>query len=106
MADACVFLMNQPDEKFVPLLGQDRNDGLPPLVNIGVGEDLTIAELAGLAKKVTGYTGEIVFDTAKPDGTPRKLLDVSRLRELGWKPLTDLEPGLRSAYAWFVEHAV
>jgi GDP-L-fucose synthase len=55
---------------------------------------------------VTGYTGEIVFDTAKPDGTPRKLLDVSRLRELGWKPLTDLEPGLRSAYAWFVEHAV
>jgi GDP-L-fucose synthase len=106
MADACVFLMNQPDEKFVPLLGQDRNDGLPPLVNIGVGEDLTIAELAGLAKKVTGYTGEIVFDTAKPDGTPRKLLDVSRFRELGWKPLTDLEPGLRSAYAWFVEHAV
>ena len=103
MADACVFLMGLPDAQFVPLLGQDRNDGLPPLVNIGVGEDLTIAELAGLVKMVTGYEGEIVFDTSKPDGTPRKLLDVSRLSELGWRPLTGLEPGLRMAYAWFVE---
>jgi GDP-L-fucose synthase len=104
MADACVFLMGLPDEKFAPLLGQDRNDGLPPLINIGVGEDLTIAELATLVKKVTGYAGGIVFDTSKPDGTPRKLLDVSRLSSLGWRPLTDLESGLRSAYVWFVEH--
>jgi GDP-L-fucose synthase len=106
MADACVFLMSLPDGQFVPLLGQDRNDGLPPLVNIGVGEDLTIAELAALVKKVTGYAGEVVFDTTKPDGTPRKLLDVSRLRKLGWRPLTELESGLRSAYVWFVEHEV
>jgi GDP-L-fucose synthase len=103
MADACVFPMSLPDGQFVPLLGQDRNDGLPPRVNIGVGEDLTIAELASLVKKVTGYAGEIVFDTAKPDGTPRKLLNVSRLRELGWQPLTNLESGLRSAQASFVE---
>lgn len=103
MADACVFLMGLPDGQFVPLLGQDRNDGLPPLVNIGVGEDLTIAELAALVRKVTGYAGEIVFDTTKPDGTPRKLLDVTRLRDLGWRPATKLEAGLRSAYAAFVE---
>jgi GDP-L-fucose synthase len=104
MADACVFLMGLDDEKFVPLLGQDRNDGLPPLVNIGVGNDLTIAELAAKVKMVTGYEGEIVYDTSKPDGTPRKLLDVSRLSSLGWQPSTHLEPGLRSAYAWFLEY--
>ena len=70
MADACVYLMNLPDEQFVPLLGQDRNDGLAPLVNIGVGEDLTIRELAETVKSVVGYAGEIVFDATKPDGTP------------------------------------
>lgn len=102
MADACVFLMGLADAQFIPLLGQDRNDGLPPLVNIGVGEDLTIAELAGLVKQVTGYSGSIVFDASKPDGTPRKLMDVSRLHSLGWAAHTGLEPGLRSAYAWFV----
>lgn len=104
MADACVFLMGLPDAQFVPLLAQDRNDGLPPLVNIGVGADLTIAELAALVKMVTGYEGEVVFDASKPDGTPRKLLDVSRLSKLGWRPLTGLESGLRMAYAWFVEY--
>jgi GDP-L-fucose synthase len=104
MADACVYLMGLPDAQFVPLLGQECNDGLPPLVNIGVGEDLTIAELAGLVKAVTGYAGEIVFDTDKPDGTPRKLLDVSRLRALGWQPSTQLAEGLRMAYQWFVAH--
>ncbi len=103
MADACVFLMNLPDAQFVPLLGQARNDGLPPLVNIGVGEDLTIAELAALVKNVTGYAGDIVFDTAKPDGTPRKLLDVSRLKALGWEPAMPLAEGLRAAYRWFVD---
>jgi len=103
MADACVFLMGLEDEKFMPLLGQDRNDGLAPLVNIGVGKDLTIAELAAMVKKVTGYEGGIVFDSTKPDGTPRKLLDVTRLSSLGWKPIMDLEPGLRSAYRSFLE---
>ena len=103
MADACVFLMNLPDAQFVPLLGQDRNDGLPPLVNIGVGEDLTIAELAALVKAVTGYAGGIVFDAEKPDGTPRKLLDVTRLKALGWQPAMPLAEGLRLAYRWFVD---
>jgi GDP-L-fucose synthase len=102
MADACVFLMNLPDEQFIPLLGQDRNDGLPPLVNIGVGKDLTIRELAETVRKVTGYGGELVFDTSKPDGTPRKLLDVSRLGALGWSAHTPLETGLATAYKDFV----
>lgn len=104
MADACVHLMGLPDAQFVPLLGQDRNDGLPPLVNIGVGEDLTIAELAGLVKSVTGYAGDIVFDTDKPDGTPRKLLDVARLKALGWTPSMPLAQGLQAAYRWFVDY--
>jgi GDP-L-fucose synthase len=104
MADACVYLMDLPDAQFVPLLGQERNDGLPPLVNIGMGEDLTIAELAGLVKKVTGYAGGIVFDAGKPDGTPRKLLDVSRLKALGWQPSMPLAEGLQLAYQWFVAY--
>jgi GDP-L-fucose synthase len=102
MADACVNLMNLPDAQFVPLLGQDRNDGLPPLVNIGVGEDQTIKELAETVKDVVGYQGEIVFDTGKPDGTPRKLLDISRLSSLGWRVPTDFRAGLAEAYHDFL----
>lgn len=99
MADACVFLMNLPDEKFVPLLGQNRNDGLPPLMNIGVGHDLTIRELAETVKDVVGYRGVIEFDASKPDGTPRKLMDVSRLCAQGWQARTELSEGIRLAYA-------
>lgn len=102
MADACVYLMGLPDAQFVPLLGQDRNDGLSPLVNIGVGEDLSIAELAGLVRDVIGYRGEMVFDTSKPDGTPRKLMDASRLHGLGWTARTGLREGLMCAYADFL----
>jgi GDP-L-fucose synthase len=105
MADACVFLMNLPDAQFVPLLGQDRNDGLPPLVNIGVGDDLTILDLAKTMKEVVGYAGDIVFDFSKPDGTPRKLMDVSRLSALGWRATTGLEHGLQLAYQEFVDTA-
>jgi GDP-L-fucose synthase len=76
MADACVFLMKLPDEQFQPLLAANRNDGLPPVVNIGSGEEVTIAELARLVKDTVGFEGEIVFDAGKPDGTMRKLLDV------------------------------
>ena len=94
MADACVFLMNLDDEQFIPLLAADRHDGLPPLVNVGVGEDITIAELARMIGEVVGYGGEIVFDASKPDGTPRKLLDVGRLRGLGWRAETGLICGL------------
>jgi GDP-L-fucose synthase len=102
MADACVYLMNLPDAQFVPLLGQDRNDGLPPLMNIGVGEDLTIRELAEAVKAVVGYQGEIVFDASKPDGTPRKLMDVGRLHAMGWRASTSMESGLAAAYADFI----
>jgi len=103
MADACVYLMALPDEQFTLLLGQDRNDGLPPLVNIGVGEDLTIRELAETVKQVTGYAGTIVFDSSKPDGTPRKLMDVTRLNQMGWKHSTSLFRGLQLAYADYVD---
>ncbi len=102
MADACVYLMNLPDEKFVPLLGQDRNDGIAPLVNIGVGHDLTIRELAEAVKAAVGYQGAIEFDATKPDGTPRKLMDVERLNVMGWKAHTTMQAGLAVAYADFL----
>ncbi|MDO9461486.1 MAG: GDP-L-fucose synthase, partial [Alphaproteobacteria bacterium] len=87
-----------PDEKFVPLLGQDRNDGLPPLMNIGVGHDLSIRELAETVAAAVGYKGMIEFDTTKPDGTPRKLMDVGRLTRMGWTARTDMRSGLGVAY--------
>ncbi|MBL8340923.1 MAG: GDP-L-fucose synthase [Rubrivivax sp.] len=105
MADACVHLMNLPEERFVALLGSDESASgrfEPPLVNIGVGHDVTIAELAHLVRDVTGYRGEIVFDRSKPDGTPRKLMDVRLLESTGWKATTSLERGLRQAYQEFV----
>ena len=92
LADACVFLMNK----------YDRDE----ILNIGVGEDLTIRELAELIKTVIGYAGGIQFDKSKPDGTPRKLLDVSRLRATGWRPRIGLEEGIRRTYAWFLENKV
>jgi GDP-L-fucose synthase len=88
MADACVFLMES-----------GYKDGL---INIGVGEDVSIKELAELVCKVVGYKGELVFDATKPDGTPRKLLDVSKLTALGWKPKTSLADGINEAYKDFL----
>ena len=108
MADACVFLMNLPDAEFTALLGQDESrTGVfePPVVNIGMGEDLSIAELAALVKEVVGFKGEIELDPSKPDGTPRKLLDTSRLTRAGWRPRTTLSQGLRLAYDDFVRMA-
>jgi GDP-L-fucose synthase len=102
MADACVYLMALPDAQFVPLLGQDRNDGLAPLVNIGVGEDITIRELAEAVKEAVGYLGTIEFDTSKPDGTPRKLMDVSRLNGMGWRTTTPFSIGIKQAYSDFL----
>ena len=102
MADACTHLMTLPDAVFLPLLGQDRNDGLAPLVNIGVGHDLTIRELAETVKDVVGYPGDITFDASKPDGTPRKLMDVSRLRAMRWQARTEMGTGLRRAYEDFL----
>jgi GDP-L-fucose synthase len=74
------------------------------IVNIGVGEDLSIADLADLVKKVVGYEGEIVYDASKPDGTPRKLVDVTRINGLGWKAGIPLDQGVRSTYEWFLEN--
>jgi GDP-L-fucose synthase len=106
MADACVFLMNLPDPDYEALLGSDESASgrfEPPLINIGTGEDLTIAELAALVARVVSYTGRIEYDPSKPDGTPRKLLDVGRLRKAGWQARTALADGLRCAYAEFAE---
>jgi GDP-L-fucose synthase len=109
MADACVFLMNLPDDRYAALLGSDETVSgrfEPPLVNIGVGEDVTIAELAATVAQVVGYAGSIVYDATKPDGTPRKLMDVGLINRAGWKASTTLEAGLRSAYAEFAaQHA-
>lgn len=106
MADACVFLMNLPDEQFKPLLAADRNDGLPPLVNIGTGVDLTIKELAQRVGEAVGFSGDIVFDASKPDGTPRKLLDMGRLHGMGWQADTKLSQGLILAYQNYLNMSV
>jgi GDP-L-fucose synthase len=107
MADACVWLMQLPDERYTPLLGSDESATgrfEPPLVNIGVGEDVTIAELARIVQRVVGHEGEIRFDPSKPDGTPRKLMDVGLMKAAGWQATTPLERGLAQAYADFQAH--
>ena len=90
MADACVFLMKNYD-------GEET-------VNIGTGNDITIKELAEITKEVIGYEGELKFDTSKPDGTPRKLLDVSKLNELGWKYKVELKEGITKVYKWYLKN--
>jgi len=92
LADACFFLM------------QNYNDKL--LINIGTGQDLTIHELALLVKITVGFEGKLVFDTSKPDGTPRKLMDVSKLNDLGWKYKTSLEEGLKLTYVDFLKNVL
>ena len=98
MADACVFLMNLDTAAFASLI---RRPDQPPLVNIGSGKDLTIRELAELICDVLGFRGGLLFDTTKPDGTPRKLLDVTLLRSLGWLPRVSMREGIAAAYADF-----
>lgn len=98
MAAACVFLMRLPAAQFDALVAP----GQAPLINVGAGEDQSIAELAALVAEVIGYRGEFVYDASKPDGTPRKLLDVSRLAALGWKAHTPLRAGIDLAYRDFV----
>jgi GDP-L-fucose synthase len=91
MADACIHLMKTHDSS--------------EIVNIGCGEDISIAELAELIKSTVGYEGKLVFDTSKPDGPPRKLLDISRLRAAGWSPKIALKDGLAATYRWYAENA-
>lgn len=91
LADAACFLMENYDA--------------PDLLNVGVGQDLSIAELAALVARIVGYSGSIIFDRSRPDGTPRKLLDVSRIHALGWSAKIPLEQGIASTYEWYVAHA-
>ncbi|MCU1242316.1 MAG: GDP-L-fucose synthase [Candidatus Acidoferrum typicum] len=100
-ADACIFLMNLPDDKLMTITGSDQTW---PTINIGCGEDLTIRELSELIAKVVGFKNHLLFDHSKPDGTPRKLLDVSRLRTMGWKARISLREGLAMAYESFLEN--
>jgi GDP-L-fucose synthase len=97
-ADACVFLMCLTNDKIDPVLIHETRR---PLINVGCGEDLTIREVAELIANVVGFKGKLVFDASKPDGTPRKLLDTSRLTTLGWKPQTTLCEGLQKTYRDF-----
>jgi GDP-L-fucose synthase len=104
MADASIHLMR--------IWGEPSSDGaivggvdaMNEIVNVGHGTDVTIRELAELVKEIVGYTGTIHFDSTKPDGTPRKLLDSSRLRATGWQPRISLREGIASTYAWYVSH--
>lgn len=98
MADACVKLLKLEDAQFGALTG-----AYPPLVNIGSGSDLTIRELAELVARGIGFAGVLQFDTSKPDGTPRKLLDVGRLRRLGWAPRIGIEQGIALAYRDYLQ---
>jgi len=95
MADACVYLMNLPDARYEPLV---RSDVHAPLLNVGCGTDVTVRELAELIREVVGFRGQLVFDHSKPDGTPRKLLDVSRMSQLGWRASISLRDGLEALY--------
>jgi GDP-L-fucose synthase len=99
LADALYYLIEKIEAKDL------YENGLTH-INIGTGEDLTIAELAQIVKKITGFEGEIKYDSSKPDGTPRKLLDVTRLHKLGWKHKTGLEEGINLAYNWFLETGI
>jgi GDP-L-fucose synthase len=90
LADACLFLLNHHDQ--------------PDLVNVGCGEDVTIRELAETVCDVLGFDGSLEFDPSKPDGTPRKLLDISRIKSLGWSPKIPLRDGIADAYRWFLEN--
>jgi GDP-L-fucose synthase len=96
MADACVFLMNLPDSAYGPIAHAESE---PPLVNIGCGDDLTVRELADLIREVVGFEGRLTFDATKPDGTPRKLLDVSRMKKLGWQARIPLPEGIAAVYS-------
>ena len=100
MAEACIYLLEQSEEKLQSLF----NDQQPPLVNVGYGEDLSICELAELVREVVGFTGKLTFDTSKPDGPMRKLLDVGKLNALGWEAHTRLNDGIVQAYANYIEY--
>lgn len=98
LASALAFLLENVDSK--DIYGKDITH-----INIGTGSDVTISALAELVKDITGFQGKIIYDTSKPDGTPRKLMDSSRLHELGWESSVSLEEGIRRTYNWFLENS-
>jgi len=100
LADACAFLVDLPDGRFAELLTYAK---APALINIGSGIDQSIRDVALVVQDVVGYGGQLVFDPSRPDGTPRKLLDVSRMRALGWQAAIDLRAGIANAYADFLK---
>ncbi len=102
MAAACLYLLEQTDEKLQTLLSNEH----PPLVNIGCGTDLSIRELAEMIRDVVGFTGALMFDPSKPDGTMQKLLDVSKLNKMGWKAATPLRDGIASVYETYLLKAL
>jgi GDP-L-fucose synthase len=97
MAQACIHVMNLDKETY-----QTHTETMLSHINVGTGIDCTIKEMAKTKASVTGFKGEVAFDATKPDGTPRKLLDVSRLEKLGCKAKTQLQEGLKSTYQWFL----
>ena len=97
-AQASIFLMNLPDDRFAELI----NYSAGPLINVGCGEDITIRELADMTRKVVGDESEIQWDTTKPDGTPKRKLDITRIQKLGWMASISLEKGIKSTYDWYL----
>jgi GDP-L-fucose synthase len=100
LADACLFLMTLDENKLGSLLTTESL----PLINIGWGKDISIKELAQIVKDIVSFQGDVVFDTTKPDGTPRKLLDVTRMAELGWRAKIPLKEGISRVYKWYLEN--
>ena len=99
LADACIYLMTRPNSELNELI----SDNSPPLINIGCGVDQTIMELVHLVKDAVGYTGKIEWDKSKPDGTMQKVLDIRRISNMGWKPITELTEGIKKAYEDFLK---
>jgi GDP-L-fucose synthase len=90
LSEACIFLMENYNEN--------------EIINIGTGDDLTIQELCGIIKNIVDYKGEIIFDPSKPDGTPKKLLDITKIKFLGWAPSVDMTNGLKKTYEWYIQN--
>ena len=99
LADACLFVLRQPEHALAHVAPDS-------LLNVGVGADISIGELAALIREVTGSTSPIVYDRTKPDGTPRKLVDISRIQRLGWKAMTPLRQGIAQTYAWYLDQGI
>ena len=113
LADACVFLMEKIDAEDLLTLTLSPSHSkssftltpsLDYFVNVGTGEDIKLKDLIKLIKNIVSFEGEIKHDTSKPDGTPRKLLDISRIKELGWKPKITLQEGIKKTYEWYTDH--